>query len=136
MLPYFKELEEAVLNEDFYSTYEITEKIKQQDNASEYITPMLKLMEDNPMTDFGMPGYLVHFMEPFPEYEQLLLDSVKRIPTEQTVVMLNRIINGSSGSDRQKYIDILKEIMNRNDIENCLQQTIKEFLEYQASKEG
>ena len=136
MLPYFKELEEAVLNEDFYSTYEITEKIKQQDNASEYITPMLKLMEDNPMTDFGMPGYLVHFMEPFPEYEQLLLDSVKRIPTEQTVVMLNRIINGSSGSDRQKYIDILKEIMNRNDIEDCLQQTIKEFLEYQASKEG
>ncbi|MBQ4220938.1 MAG: hypothetical protein II666_15450 [Butyrivibrio sp.] len=50
-------------------------------------------MENNPNIDYGMPGPIVHFMESYYKkgYEDELLKSVKRKPTQHTVWMLNRI---------------------------------------------
>ena len=67
-------------------------------------------MERHPLTDFGSPGPIVHFVERFYKkgYEEELLLSLKRMPTLHTVWMLNRIINGTDQAE--VYLDILKGI--------------------------
>ncbi len=83
----------------------------------EAVVPLLQLMERHPLDDFGVPGAIVHFVERFYKkgYEELLIESVKRRPTMHTVWMLNRIINGSE--NKEKYINIMKDVINRTDIE-------------------
>ena len=59
------------------------------------IVPLLQLLERHPITYFGDPGAIVHFIERFnPEYEDYLVESLKRTPTITTIWMLNRCING------------------------------------------
>ena len=67
-------------------------------------------MERHPLTDFGRPGPIVHFVERFYKkgYEEELLLSLKRMPTLHTVWMLNRLINGTDQAE--VYLGLLKEI--------------------------
>ena len=62
----------------------------------EAVEPILRFMELHPDIDYGSPGALVHFMERFygQGYEEALLASVARRPTEHTTWLLNRLING------------------------------------------
>jgi hypothetical protein len=64
--------------------------------GAEAVDTVLRFMERHPDIDFGAPGALVHFVERFdgPEYEQSLVNSVRRSPTPHTIWMLNRVING------------------------------------------
>jgi hypothetical protein len=64
----------------------------------EIVTPILAFMEKHPEIDFGLPGPLVHFIEHFhlKGYEELLISSVERKPTEHTIFMLNRVVNGTT----------------------------------------
>lgn len=93
-------------------------KLEMQNIGIEAVAPLLQLLERHPLNDFGVPGAIVHFVERFYKrgYEELLIDSVKRRPTMHTVWMLNRIINGSE--NKEDYIKIMKDIINRTDIED------------------
>ena len=53
------ELSEAILNEDFYQTNQVIEKIKLQENAFEYIDSIFRIMESNPELDYGMRDLFV-----------------------------------------------------------------------------
>src|SRR5262245_31321139 len=78
-----------------------------QDPDLTTVVTVLRFMENNPSLDYGSPGALVHFVERFsgPAYEIELLASLMRRPTDHTVWMLNRVINGTpSIAEREKLI--------------------------------
>ena len=85
-------------NEDFENVMmDCMEEIEENYNQLDSVQPLLRLMERHPLTDFGSPGPIVHFVERFYKkgYEEELLLSLKRMPTLHTVWMLNRLINGT-----------------------------------------
>ena len=98
-------------NEDFETVMmDCMEEIEEKYNQLDSVQPLLRLMERHPLTDFGSPGSIVHFVERFYKkgYEEELLLSLKRMPTLHTVWMLNRLINGTDQAE--VYLDLLKEI--------------------------
>lgn len=125
-------LTENIKKEDFEAIYEILNIIKEEDSML-YIEWILYFMEENPKIDYGMPGPLVHFMEKKYKkgYEKLLLESIKRKPTEHTVWMLNRILNDVNLEERNVYMDVLKAIVKDSKYDEELRSLAKEFLEYQ-----
>ena len=125
-------LTENIKKEDFEAIYEILNIIKEEDSML-YIEWILHFMEENPKIDYGMPGPLVNFMEKKYKkgYEKLLLESIKRKPTEHTVWMLNRILNDVNLEDRNVYMDVLKAIVKDSKYDEELRSLAKEFLEYQ-----
>lgn len=91
-----KSMYENVKEDDFKSElYNIVDELNKFEDLSDTIEPIIKLMELNSEIDFGNPGPLVHYLESLNEieYAKKLIESVKRNPTEQTVFMLNRILN-------------------------------------------
>lgn len=135
-MQFLDELKSAVLNEDFYGTDEVLQKVCLEENAFSYVEPLLKLMEENPRLDFGIPGPATHFMEKFygKGYENLLLESVKRCPTNQTLWMINRIINDPKLADRDTYMSVLADVAARDDIAPEVKADAQHFLEFQNSK--
>ena len=98
-------------NEDFETVMmDCMEEIEENYNQLDSVQPLLRLMERHPLTDFGSPGPIVHFVERFYKkgYEAELLLSLKRMPTLHTVWMLNRLINGTDQAE--VYLELLKEI--------------------------
>ena len=92
------------------------------------VEPLLQFIERHPLSDFGMPGSIVHFVEKFYKkgYEQLLIASVKRRPAMHTVWMLNRVKNGEE--NQQGYIEILKDIVHNKEIEEEIRDSARDFL--------
>ena len=71
-------------SEDFETVMmDCMEEIEENYNQLDSVQPLLRLMERHPLTDFGSPGPIVHFVERFYKkgYEEELLLSLKRIPT-------------------------------------------------------
>ena len=98
-------------NEDFETVMmDCMEEIEENYNQLDSVQPLLRLMERHPLTDFGSPGPIVHFVGRFYKkgYEEELLLSLKRMPTLHTVWMLNRLINGTDQAE--VYLELLKEI--------------------------
>lgn len=128
------ELKDAIMKEDFYETNAILEKILEKDNALDYVEPLINIMESNPEIDYGMPGLVIHFIENFPteDYVEILLNSLKRKPTSNTLWMLNRIINDSP-ANKEEYIGVLYETSRRNDVEADIKETAKFFYEFQIN---
>lgn len=79
---------------DMVVMYESIDKIKSAGYGLNAVGGLLSLLERHPEIWFGDPGAIVHFIEQFsPDYEILLLESVKRSPSFTTVFMVNRCIN-------------------------------------------
>lgn len=133
---FLEELENAILDENFYKTNEVIEKIRENENAFEYLNHLFTILENNPDVDYGMPGPVVHFMEMFYKkgYEELLLESVRRKPTNHTVWMVNRIMNVPNLDNKDKYMKILKSLLSRDDISESLREEIITFLNYGISQ--
>ena len=134
---FLEELENAILDENFYKTNEVIEKIRENENAFEYLNHLFTILENNPDVDYGMPGPVVHFMEMFYKkgYEELLLESVRRKPTNHTVWMVNRIRNVPNLDNKDKYMKILKSLLSRDDISESLREEIITFLNYGISQQ-
>jgi len=64
---------------------------------TDFVEDILRFIEENPRINYGSPGPLAHYVERFygRGYEAMLVDSLRRKPTPQTVWMLNRVINGT-----------------------------------------
>ncbi len=90
-------------------------------------------MERYPLIEFGSPGALVHYVETFSGkgYEELLYESIEKKPTVHTLWMLNHIINDE---DDNRYINLLKAVTERQDIENYVRNIAIEFYDYQKNK--
>lgn len=134
---YVDELIELLLNEDFNGVYELTKKTKLESTPQKYFPKIFEVMENHPYLDYGMPGPIVHFMELYYKngYENELIYSLKRMPTEHTVWMANRILNDPTYSGREELIGILQDSLYREDVNEGLKDSIKKFLNYQERKQ-
>lgn len=96
------------------------------------VKSVLKFMEENGTVDYGMPGPLVHYVETYfgKGYEALLVQSVSRAPTEHTLWMLNRLINGTKDrATRQAYVVVLQSAARSPD--PTVADAARHFLEVQ-----
>lgn len=129
-------IEESIDEYDEADTLVIYDSIDTITNAgykSEAVEPLLQLLERHPTAYFGDPGAIVSFIEQFGgEYEDFLAASVKRTPTITTVWMVNRCIN--AGEHTEEWMDILKEIASREDVNKRIKESAQEFLDFQASR--
>jgi len=110
-------LNEARKNKDDfrYACSKITKTLPASDEGLPLVGVILDFMEENEELDYGMPGALTHFSEKFYRhgYEKLLLESVSRHPTAQTLFMLNRLINGTTDPQtRDVLIGLVKSATN------------------------
>jgi len=65
------------------------------DQPLQAIQPLLRIFERFPEADgFGVFWSILHRIEATPGFEPFLLASVKRKPSEFTVMIINRMING------------------------------------------
>ena len=135
-MKYSEEVRKAILSEDFYETNEVLAKVREEDDSFEYVSFILRLMEENPNLDFGVPGPAVHFVEKFFQkgYEELLLESVNRRPTIHTLWMLNRIINSPALKDKEKYLSALKSISENENELDSVREEARSFLSFQNTK--
>lgn len=119
-------------NEDFENVMmDCMEEIEENYNQLDSVQPLLRLMERHPLTDFGSPGPIVHFVERFYKkgYEKELLLSLKRMPTLHTVWMLNRLINGTDQAE--VYLELLKEISENTSYDKEIREEALHFLSIQ-----
>ena len=116
-------------NEDFENIMmDCMGEIEENYNQLDSVQPLLRLMERHPLTDFGSPGPIVHFVERFYKkgYEEELLLSLKRMPTLHTVWMINRLINGTDQAE--VYLDLLKEISENASYDKEIREEALHFL--------
>ena len=129
-------IEESIDEYDEADTLVMYDSINAITNAgykSEAVEPLLQLFERHPTAYFGDPGAIVDFIEQFGgEYEKSLASSVKRTPTSTTVWMLNRCIN--AGKHTEEFMDILKEIAGRTDVDKNIKENAQEFVDFQANR--
>lgn len=124
-----KKMEDHIGSDDFEQIEEeCIEKVEESDLGLQAVEPLIKLMERYPLADFGVPGAIVHFVERYYKkgYEDILYQSVKRSPAMHTVWMLNRICNDKNSPD--KFKKLLAETAIRDDIDNAIAKSAKEFL--------
>ncbi|WP_314165580.1 hypothetical protein [Lachnoanaerobaculum gingivalis] len=111
-----KKIEDNIDSDDFeVIMIECMKNIESNHNEPGSIEALLKLMERHPLTSFGSPGAIAHFVETFYKkgYEEKLITSLKRMPTVHTVWMLHRIINGAD--NKEYYLSLLKHISENKD---------------------
>lgn len=81
---------------------------------------IFRFFEAHPQDDCGMPGTLVHAMEDcFPNYVAALIESMTGMPSVNTVLMINRILNSDDTEFdlRSRLINSLRDAI---DNERCL----------------
>ena len=80
------------------------------DDPSLLAIAALGIFERYPASDFGAPGPLVHFIESLPGYQERLIESLIRRPTDYTVIMTARILNSEiTQAQRTYWIDLLHQ---------------------------
>lgn len=126
------DISKKVNDDDFLEACELTcEQLKEIDSSGNAIEGILNIFEEHMSVDFGTPGPLVHFVETFFKngYEDKLLASIKRKPTQHTLWMLNRVLNGVSEDEKEKYLAVLKDLLVKEDVTDELKVIAKEFYE-------
>jgi hypothetical protein len=98
---------------------------------------MFALFEKYPEEDFGSPGPLVHSIEKVAGYESELKTSIRRLPTQSTVWMVNRILNGNLvAAERRRWIGELNAVREHPLASETVKSDAQQFLEHQLGREG
>jgi hypothetical protein len=101
-----------------------------------FIEPLLRIFERFPQADgFGVFWSILHRIEAMSGYEPFLLASIKREPSEFTIMMVNRIINGGKKAiEGVNLMSLLSDIEASANYSEGIRKTAKGFLEYQKQK--
>jgi len=94
---------------------------------------MFEVIERLSESDLGSPGPLVHTLEQMSgQYENELVESIKRKPTPLNVWMITRILNVTDPSEqRQYYLDLLKVVVQHPTATEEARQYAQDFIEHQ-----
>ena len=110
--------------------YELTEDSRSV--AADQVThrAVFAYLERHHDADLGTPGSLVHFLESaYPSYTDELLASLARRPTELTLWMANRILNGKPTlALRADLTRALREAGVRCDVSEAVRKSAIHFL--------
>ena len=102
-----------------YPAYDLTDELEQCEKPFDAVRPILELIESSPNIDFGGPGPLGSFMEKFYHegYEEELVASLKRKPTEYTISLMFRIIADEENPNLSEYKHLLKTLDSTSEID-------------------
>ena len=97
----------------------LTDELEQCETPFDAVRPILELIESSPNIDFGGPGPLGSFMEKFYHegYEEELVASLKRKPTEYTIALMFRIIADKKNPNLSEYKHLLKTLDYTSEID-------------------
>ena len=128
-----KELVDAILNEDFDRTYSILEENYKNCKNEDYVESLINFIMSHPDIDYGMPGPVVHYIEKYPTdyYVVKLLKAIEQKPNDTLLWMLNRIVNDTYDENKEKYISIFKNTIERKDIDDITKEVAEKFYNYQ-----
>lgn len=138
IIPQLKEkIEEAYQSDNKYlfidPAYDILDNAeKEMDNPSDLTEPIFRLIEQSPNIDFGGPGPIGSFVERVDwkadneRYEQKVIDSLKRKPTEYMIFMLFRICNDRKNPRIESLVSFLKTFAEADFLDKFWKDAIKE----------
>ena len=126
-----EKLENLVLNnpEDISVLDNLLEEIKTHGYPIELQKSLLCVLEKNPKFHFGMPGNLVRTIEHYkePDYEDLIIESIVRIPTEYNLWLLNRLLNSYENDDKkEKGLSLFRKI-EQETTDNFIKEIVTRF---------
>lgn len=138
---YLEQFEQSLMKlnpeKDTFFVYvdELLAQIPEEKYAS-LIPIIFKFFEHHPLADCGAPGALVHCIETdYPHYKEILQDSLKRAPSYNAILMVNRILNSPlSEKDRAEYTAMLQDVANDQHLFQALRKEANELVEYQSAK--
>lgn len=118
------------LTADTIPMVELVNRLEKTQDPFSFAPVVFAFMERHPEVDFGAPGPFVHFLEEYAGrgYEELLLDSFQRRPTQHTAMMLNRHINSVDGNARRACIAMLEAASRRAGMDAVTAQSLSYYL--------
>ncbi|MCA0895128.1 hypothetical protein [Microbulbifer agarilyticus] len=122
------------LEADIEQMYCFTDALEKNPKKREAVPAIFRFFEAHSDKDLGSPGPLVHFLEEENDYLRELERSVSRKPTDLTVWMINRVINGAEPKDRKHWLTILDKVVKHPKTDTRARESAKEFIEYQGEK--
>jgi hypothetical protein len=92
---------------------------------------IFRFFEAHPENYCGAPGTLVHMMEDYyPNYVDELVKSVERMPSANTVLMVNRILNSDvHRALRNRLIECLRGACMHKNASSLVQEEAQRYLE-------
>jgi len=115
--------------------YDILDGFQRIPERERAIPAMFQAIERYPEADLGCPGPLVHEMEAIGHYEEALVHSLRRQPTDLTVWMVNRILNSAlSVAKRASWLAELRKASVHPRAPHSTKQSARSFSRYQKKK--
>ena len=119
---------------DIGRLYEILTDFELLPHRERAVAALFGVIERFPEYDFGSPGPLVHTLEAIPGYEPFLMESLRRVPAELSVWMVNRILNSDLPSEANAFwVNELRQVLTNPAVLASARESAKEFLEYQGA---
>lgn len=110
----------------------LMQELSKNNDAHTACEAMILLLERHPDSDFGGPGAIIHTIEDhIGKYESLLFDSLSRQPTEYTLMLLQRMINGEKNPAIEfELIKLYKECAKHPKADMQVKYSVKEYLKF------
>ena len=124
-------------DENQFKLYPITEGFKSLPDPMRVIPAMFSLMERFPDAYLGTPGPLVHSIESvgINQYEPLLIESVRRQPTELNVWMVNRVLNTVLAAEHRRILlDLFRSVIKHPKALSRVAKLAQGFLDHQTKQ--
>ncbi|MGC3990345.1 MAG: hypothetical protein QM796_11825 [Chthoniobacteraceae bacterium] len=114
----------------------LTEELMTHSHPEMGILALFLVMERMPDTEMGTPGPLVHTLEKMRGYyEPELIESIKRQPSNLSVWMVNRIMNGTNDVKQlQAYLAVLQIAANHLNAPESVRSVAEHFIERQSRR--
>ena len=125
-----EKIENLVLDipEDIHKINKLCEELDINNDSKELLEDLLKILERNPHFDFGMPGDLIRLIEKHykePDYQNYIIRSIERKPTEYNLWLLQRLMNSfKKAGEKEEGVNIFKKVLQETTDDG-----IKEMLE-------
>jgi hypothetical protein len=115
----------------------ILEGLEDLPDRKRTMSAIFALMERFPDAQLGSPGPLVNELEAMGDYEVALRASLRRMPADLSVWMVNRLLNGDNagGAWRQAWLSDLRNVAKRSDVPKSVREAAFGFLRFQADRE-
>jgi hypothetical protein len=99
------------------------------------IDALLRVFERFPDTDGqGVFWSIVHGLESLPDYEEKLIESVRRRPSQFSLLMVNRMLNAGMARVRDtNLLSVLKDVAADERQPEEIREEARDFIEWQES---
>jgi hypothetical protein len=116
--------------EDLTVLDSLLEEVKASDYPKELLETLLNVLENNPHFNFGMPGNIVRAIEKYYKeayYQDFIIQSIERTPTEYNLWLLNRLLNSFEDEAKERGLTLFRKIEKETEDEE-IKSIVQDFL--------